>query len=567
MIYLRYMIGLLLLLVSFSGYAITLYYRFDVKAEFISIVISSTIGIVMFSAGLVNMLPEMTLFILISGILLALCGVKSNRKLIKYFPFCIFIFFIIFGIVILLEKTFFTGWDNFSHWALVVKKMLEKDSFPNFMDSVITFQSYPTGSSVFIYFVCKIVGNSEGIMYFAQNILLISSLICFWAYIERKNWLKNIFGFMLSIFLFTYNEYVNGLMVDNLLPSLGLAGVMILFYYRNDIRKGILLVLPICCLLVEIKNSGIFFVALIWVIAMLLPKSRRDKYYFFSLLVLPILYLFLWKKHVNMVFENGLSSLHSMSINNFSSVLEGKTIQNVYDIVKLYLSKVFSITQNGIWIFLLLFLLLFLYYRLRKDYYAQKLVCKFLVVSLGIYALWHISLIATYLCSMPLDEALRLASYERYHETILVYLVGCGGFLVLLLFADNGDKGDVRLKKYFFVLTGIGMALVSFHSILAADRYYESSALRRKKLSQIIAANDLLPGASYAIYTKEADNGYLYFVGRYEFDTTAVVLVNEETVREITDWDAYTYLILLDKNNELRDEVAKGSKSVVILER
>ena len=48
-------------------------------------------------------------------------------------------------------------YDNFSHWALIVKSMSLTNSFPSFKTDVIMFTSYPPGSAVFIYYFINII--------------------------------------------------------------------------------------------------------------------------------------------------------------------------------------------------------------------------------------------------------------------------------------------------------------------------------------------------------------------------------------------------------------------------
>lgn len=51
------------------------------------------------------------------------------------------------GILLACRGRMFVWYDNFSHWALVVKNMLLTDRFPTFLDTRIIFQEYPMGSA------------------------------------------------------------------------------------------------------------------------------------------------------------------------------------------------------------------------------------------------------------------------------------------------------------------------------------------------------------------------------------------------------------------------------------
>ena len=62
-------------------------------------------------------------------------------------------------------------YDNFSHWAVVVKNMLITHRFPDAYSAMIDFKSYPLGSSSFLYYFCSVVGSEEGARFVinAQN--------------------------------------------------------------------------------------------------------------------------------------------------------------------------------------------------------------------------------------------------------------------------------------------------------------------------------------------------------------------------------------------------------------
>ena len=71
-----------------------------------------------------------------------------------------------------------THYDNFSHWALVVKDLLLTGELPGADTSLIPFRDYPPGTSVFIFYICRYLGHSQGMMLLAQNSVL---LACFFA--------------------------------------------------------------------------------------------------------------------------------------------------------------------------------------------------------------------------------------------------------------------------------------------------------------------------------------------------------------------------------------------------
>lgn len=102
---------------------------------------------VLFLAGLWNLLPEAAgiLYLLgFSGLFLLVIREKSLNFLRKYADFgYAALLMILMGSALAVKGKMFLQYDNFSHWALVVREMLRFDRFPNFTDTLIHFQEYP----------------------------------------------------------------------------------------------------------------------------------------------------------------------------------------------------------------------------------------------------------------------------------------------------------------------------------------------------------------------------------------------------------------------------------------
>lgn len=120
-------------------------------------------------------------------------------------------------------------YDNFSHWGLVARTVLQNDRYPNFADTLIDFQQYPLGSTTFIYYFSKIVSNAEYIQMLAQSYLMLCFLIPIFKYV-KKHW-SIVFTYMLLFinFIFCYCIWPTSLCVDTLLPLQGMAVLLFLY--------------------------------------------------------------------------------------------------------------------------------------------------------------------------------------------------------------------------------------------------------------------------------------------------------------------------------------------------
>ena len=129
----------------------------------------------------------------------------------------------------------FSLYDNFSHWALVVRQMLQTDRFPTFMDPIIEFQDYPLGSASFIYFFCKSVGKeTESIQMLAQAYMMIVSMLPLFSFSSKKTFIQTILILATTNFFFVFFLFVTELLVDTLLAVVSAAGMSYALRYRQD---------------------------------------------------------------------------------------------------------------------------------------------------------------------------------------------------------------------------------------------------------------------------------------------------------------------------------------------
>lgn len=569
--YLRWIFGLILLFLSFSGYVFGILRNTKIKVEFSPFVVCSTVGLLEFTAGLLNVLPEAAIIICGIGVFCFVIEIRKSgfqKKCIT--PGIVFFVVSLLLILVLAKEIFFVGWDNFSHWALVVKQMLKWNRFPNFQNTIIIFQSYPTGSASFIYYVCFFMGDSEGIMFFAQNILQISGMTCIWAYVKQKDIVARAMAIGLTAFVLFFNTPVNGLMVDNLIVIMGLAGITILYYYKDNICRGILYVLPGFCLLAVAKTgSGILFVIAGWIFIIITERKQIKKsfYAIAAFIIMPLCYTWLWKKHVSMVFANGNNTLHSMSVSNYKNVFAERTLEDIKNIIVLYLKEIVSV-RNPMWYFFVFILLLLIYCRKNIDLFLK--LKKYMYFIIVVYILWDASLLGIYLMSMPLAEAYQLASYDRYHNTIIIYIIGLFGVFCLSLQGEQDSIFHFRKRDFHKTKSCLVIGMIIFLliidgvSVIKTISYNNDTSKKIIALEESIENSELINGKNYIIYTEDADNGYYMFYGRYRFDTEEVASVNKETWNSFNEWGNYNYILMIDHNEELEDYLKKNTSLIVV---
>lgn len=254
-------VRVLLFALSTFGYLTFAHRKTRISVDFLPALVFTGQICILFFAGLLNLLPLAVPVLFLVGLLLAL-GSLHYRKQYRDFvtPALIFFALACLYFLLLLKGVLFTGYDNFSHWALVVKQMLQTDRFPTWQDPIILFQGYPLGSSVFIYYVSRLISTvSEGCQMFAQTMLTISLILPVFSGIRKRK----LPGFLLllgaSLFFLSYIATPDSLYVDTLLPLCGAFGFLLLNReLEADEHTAWLTVLPAAAVIM-IKNSGIFF--------------------------------------------------------------------------------------------------------------------------------------------------------------------------------------------------------------------------------------------------------------------------------------------------------------------
>lgn len=209
LIVLHFVMGVLLI-ISFVGYMQFVRKILALRWEFIPVFVFSSIACIVYFAGLAGQLFIGSIIVMILGLFLfrdtLVRAVRRGTK--PNVLFSLFQFSFLGGTFIFLLILFqsqLTHYDNFSHWAIVLKQMLSTNAFPTPGSNLIDFKNYPLGTSSFIYYVCRFMGHSQSVMLLAQGLLIFS---CFYAMFgivsEKKRFLLYAFlGLGLSTLSFS----------------------------------------------------------------------------------------------------------------------------------------------------------------------------------------------------------------------------------------------------------------------------------------------------------------------------------------------------------------------------
>lgn len=206
---------------------------------------------VLFFAGLFNILLETSVVLYLLGFIFLLQGVLRNKLQIVR-PYLNIGYFFLAAVCLLaavvLKDLVIADPDSIHHWSVITNTMLRTNRFPNYHDTIITFKSYPLGSSTFIYYFCRFTSIHEDIQLVAQVYMLVCMFLPVFSRAKPTPIISTALATLVLNFLLCYNTNIRDLRVDTLLPLCGTAIWLFIYeaYYHPDANSKPISVF--CCI-------------------------------------------------------------------------------------------------------------------------------------------------------------------------------------------------------------------------------------------------------------------------------------------------------------------------------
>jgi hypothetical protein len=574
---------LIAFLISTAGYvaAVRIYWKFSARASYIFVF--SSLALLMYFAGLAGVLfyAAYALFAIGIGLLVLLIVTKKIKKAynVSSLSAINMAFVAVFvAIIASLIDTKFVHYDNFSHWAVVVKYMLLTDRIPDAASAIIDFRSYPLGSSSFLYYVCRIVGNGEGVMLAGQALLLFASFYAVFGVIrdQKRFMLAALLGLCCSLMsYFNISIRINNLLVDFLLPALTLAAIGVMFSERESFFRSCIASIPVLGLLTIIKNTGIFF-ALIGFVFLLYRSIQAHKadaklrplyWGAIAAILFSLVPLILWNVHTSQAFPANTSKF-SYDFQTLSSFTINKTPEQILSITKLFIQTVTDVRQLTTLGFLLFNgVALAAYLIARFAFQKHWKLFKTLLVLDGAVILYYGGILAMYILSMPLDEALRLAGFERYASSMILFLLGALAMRLTMdmensFYLQQGEQRDYRAfrsltTKNFYQMATVVLSIAA--SLILLSELNGMNSIKKAYQYSLPAKVETLVGDNwhapdyktrYLFYATDQDSQvssyYLPYVARYFLFTAQADAVSTFTedafMGQIQTYDKFVIL-------------------------
>lgn len=566
--------------ISTYGFILFLEQKFNYPKK-ISMIATFCINIlILYFFSLLGLMLQISLIMFSTGLLLFLIYSISNYSFVKkrlftfeYSKTWIIFYFTIFSITLL--KSHFIHYDNFSHWAIIVKYFLTESSLPNATSSIIDFSSYPIGSSLFIYYATLIIGYHEGVMLLAQFIFIISALYSLFGVIKDSHRTLPIGIMFMTIAIFNhFNTAIrmNNLLVDFLLPLVALSAITGIYLLRKRFLLCSVHTVILLSVLSIIKNSGLFFVAMVIIYYLYtIIKNHQLKWTIFFCIITTSIFsfstYFIWNTHVKNTFGDAVSK-HSLNVDSYQSLYAEKTPEIIQIIIDNYLCSIFDITNLPTQGIILANIFLILSYLIIKLYFNKNnhLLKILWILDLSVL-IYYIGILAMFIFSMPIDEALILAGFERYASSIVIFILGIATMVFVqeideLFFEQNiplrtyKSFKSIKSKKVYqrssmlLLFFSIGLLLSENNGMLFNNQEYDKTI--PSLIRSIVGDNMQLNNKKYLLVTADkesVDNFYAKYAGRYYLYSSEVdaqenfIMPDEEFLQLISQYD---YIVILD---------------------
>ena len=518
----------------------------ELHISFIPILTVSIQIMLLTFAGFVNLLTEMTYLMYLFGIgyfLKDLFRQKLSGSRAFLSPEYVFLGVMLVTVLLAVRGSSFFHYDDFSHWGVVTRIMLENDRFPNAVDPMISFMEYPLGSATYIYYFCRLTAGTESFQMLAQAFMILAALLPIFSRVRKNRGLAFCFMLIFANLIMTCLIPVQSLLVDTLLPLFGMAALLLLNTggTREERDRAAICAMPMLASVMLIKNSGFFFL-LIGMAMVFWPRIRNrqlSRKILFAYLI-PFAAMYLWKMHCLMVFGDPEMSKHAMTMANYISQFRQKEIGDMQQIcldVLRYMLTMPALPAIGAGIAVLYGLI-----RLTGSDRRKQFV-KSTGILIVVYGLHIVGMCGMYIFSMPPQEAETLAGIDRYTGSAVIAQLY---FLAVWMMNILSDLEGRTVRTVCWCTAFLGEILIwgglTDFSVIHGG---QSSPLRNE--IEAVAADYGIPtGQTYYLYGDDPEhNGYLYNVSGYVLWSSDVTVDPEVTAEDLESIEDVQYLILL----------------------
>ncbi|RRG18766.1 ABC transporter permease [Weissella viridescens] len=490
-------------------------------------------------------------------------------------------------------------YDNFSHWATIVKFMHFTGHLPTnaSMDGIISFTSYPPAMGLAITYVVHFLGFSESNMLLAQFGYIWAAVYSVFGFMRDKTrmMLSGLLVLAIAVtMIFNVQIRFNNLLVDYVLAAVTLAGLVGVYVYQEHQKRQFGHVVLAVANLLLIKNSGAFFAGIIFIYYgyMLLQnnpillkqcqtrvmayKNRLMNLGLWMLaIVLSIMPFYWWQYHVKHLFPE---SKHQIDTASYGAQLSGEHTSYLIEIAKKMLhanSELSSLSTQGLILINGVLLLTWLGLKLLGQ---RNRLLKMAILFDVMFLLYYISIYGMYIVSMPEAEAVVLAGFERYLSTMIILLIFLSAATLVITLDEHFKEQDFKLRNlrsfssltakkcyqyagmifFTFSIIGINSEIGGMHFTDRLNRNALPELLKRttQETKQLNDRRILLVDAD----ADDVNSYYADFVARYYFFTENADAKEafDDTPDQFKDFNSQYEYMVLPKKHQTYQALAKN---------
>ena len=537
------------------------------------------IVLIIYLAGLFDNLKigitivEIIAIIQLLTILFIICKQKEKDVVIQIFKRIItpglFVYISIYCISIYINKgRIFEDYDEFNHWARIIKNMFIYNTYGTNSESIVVFNEYPPFTAIFQYIFLGIKNiYSEDVIIIAQNILFLSIIIPITKKFKWNKEIKNliiILPLVMLVPMIFYKNFYLDILVD------GLLGVMFAFVVftcyeeeENKIFKNFkILYGEIMLCLTKTSGIGLAILAIIIYFIKILFDYKKQKIDLKKNIINIITIIFVTTIITSIWYIKVNDAKKRWDFNQYIEI-ENNKIEEMQEIAIKFKDAVIwkqTITDKKLTVLVTTLILIctnIYIIKKAKDKQNYKYYSIAILISIPIYLIF---LLITYMTIFENSEASELTCFDRYCSTILLAVA----MFQIMVLSEIEIKADI---KNIVIIYTILLCVLPQENIVQkyiyAKNYITNSSIRRDVYTKITNYKNRIDTNDKILYISgtEGNAEYLLSLNQYELmplkieDYNLGNFSNEKNFENILKNNNYTHIFIYRMDDEVKERI------------
>lgn len=576
------MLAMLFMFILVFSIASAVTIRFHWKQENSIVITFLGIGVLLYIFGLMNIMPMaiyVTIALAIASFIYDITSLWKKRvKMQEIFTVgTLFYMGLLMISSILLKNTYYTDWDEFSHWGPNLKAMVTYDTFwaNSVYDGIHVV--YQPLAGIIEYLFCWLNGGfAEDVSYMAMVSFIITLLLPCYCHLSYKNkdFVKGLFlSFIFYSLIYIFGFRLSSIYIDLLLAVL--FAISMLYSFWQEGKEDLLVTFFLLISMVLLKDTGLLFAGIVllqlFIQNIVMPvikqkKIKRENVKKFIVLCMVLVILLVsystWKFYCK---ANGKvlddrhdkNAISQIDIKEYvKGVLQvGDREEKIDSIAKSFYEALnstelvnipFAKTAIGLLVLCNVIAIL-LYITAKEKKIKHKIVGITIAMDIG-FVLYCLLLMATYMFAFTETEGRSLASFSRYMNT---YFLAWMVMTVAMLRETKKERNLVILVIVSFLCLASSNILTIIHPV---EKGVSGVPEEIKEKAEIITENVNLEDKVFLVYQNIGDSGVFHIL-RYSISPIVTNLLYEWNLGgPYFEGDIWTYNITVDQWAEVLKE-------------